>query len=220
VLYGINISKVLHTAKMKSFPEFCKEAYDAEFRSGAQIVRTGEGGRIGRERKKTKPERTRRGKALGGGKFAPPKPYKDRKDIGVPKPTSVTVQQPEQERGSSKVAAALMAASKEERKKAALKRIAAKKSGESSTETKAKPRDLIKGASSLLSTKTKAPKPAPGYTPPKPSGLSNKEQKATVKKGERALRDEVIDSVNAKRKKEGKPPIKSEKELKNKYTSK
>ena len=205
---------------MKSFPEFCKEAYDAEFRSGAQIVRTGEGGRIGRERKKTKPERTRRGKALGGGKFAPPKPYKDRKDIGVPKPTSVTVQQPEQERGSSKVAAALMAASKEERKKAALKRIAAKKSGESSTETKAKPRDLIKGASSLLSTKTKAPKPAPGYTPPKPSGLSNKEQKATVKKGERALRDEVIDSVNAKRKKEGKPPIKSEKELKNKYTSK
>ena len=205
---------------MKSFPEFCKEAYDAEFRSGAQIVRTGEGGRIGRERKKTKPERTRRGKALGGGKFAPPKPYKDRKDIGVPKPTSVTVQQPEQERGSSKVAAALMAASKEERKKAALKRIAAKKSGQSSTETKAKPRDLIKGASSLLSTKTKAPKPAPGYTPPKPSGLSNKEQKATVKKGERALRDEVIDSVNAKRKKEGKPPIKSEKELKNKYTSK
>jgi len=212
---------------MKSFSNFCAEAYaceeneyDAEFRSGAQIVRTGEGGRIGRERKKTAPERTRRGKALGGGKFAPPKPYKDRKDIGVPKPTSVTVQQPEQERGSSKVAARFMAAAKEEKKKAALKRIAAKKSGESSTETKAKPRDLIKGASSLLSTKTKAPKPAPGYTPPKPSGYSETERKALYKKGERELRDSVIDSVNAKRKKEGKPPIKSEKELQNRYTSK
>ena len=205
---------------MKSFPEFCKEAYDAEFRSGAQIISPGEGGRIGRKRTKTAPERRRRGKALGGGKFADPKPYKPRKDIGVPKPTSVTVQQPEGERGSSKVAAALMAASKEERKKAALKRIAAKKSGQSSPETKPNPRDLIRGASSLLAVKPKAPKPAPGYTPPKPSDLSPKEQKATVKKGERVLRDEVIDSVNAKRKKEGKPPIKSEKELKNKYTSK
>ena len=204
---------------MKSFPEFCKEAYDAEFRSGAQIIRTGEGGRVGRTRRISDAE-VRAKKAIGGGKFAPRKRYKPRKDIGVPKPTSVTVQQPEGERGSSKVAAALMAASKEERKKAALKRIAAKKSGESSTETKAKPRDLIKGASSLLSTKQKAPKPAPGYTPPKPSGYSETERKALYKKGERALRDEVIDSVNAKRKKEGKPPITSEKELKNKYTSK
>ena len=200
---------------MKTFSNFCAEAYsceahDAPFMSGAQIVSPGEGGRIGRKRTITAPERRRRGKALGGGKFAPPKPYKDRKDIGVPKPTSVTVQQPEGERGSSKVAAALMAASKEERKKAALKRIAAKKSGESSTETKAKPRDLERGASSLLSTKKKAPKPAPGYTPPKPSDLSNKEQKATVKKGERVLRDIVLDVTGKK----------SEKELKHKYTSK
>ena len=201
---------------MKTFSNFCAEAYsskekeyDAEFMSGAQIVSRREGGRIGRKRTKTDPER-RRQKAIGGGKFEPAKTPKPRKDIGVPKPTSVTVQQPEGERGSSKVAAALMAASKEERKKAALKRIAAKKSGQSSTETKAKPRDLIKGASSLLSTKPKAPKPAPGYTPPKPSGLSNKEQKATVKKGERLLRDIVLDVTGKK----------SEKELKNKYTSK
>ena len=205
---------------MKTFSNFCTEAYDAPFMSGAQIVSPGEGGRIGRKRTKTDPERRRRGKALGGGKFAPPKTPKPRKDIGVPKPTSVTVQQPEGERGSSKVAAAVMAAAKAERMKAAKARIAAKKSGESSTETKAKPRDLIKGASSLLSTKTKAPKPAPGYTPPKPSGYSEKEIKALRKKGERVLRDEVIDSVNAKRKKEGKPPIKSEKELQNRYTSK
>jgi hypothetical protein len=209
---------------MKTFSNFCAEAYsceayDAPFMSGAQIVSPGEGGRIGRKRTKTDPEVTGK-KAIGGGKFAPRKRYKDRKDIGAPKPKSVTVQQPEGERGSSKVAAAVMAAAKEERKKAALKRIAAAKSGESSTETKAKPRDLIKAASSLLSTKTKAPKPAPGYTPPKPSGYSEPERKALYKKGERELRDSVIDSVNAKRKKEGKPPIKSEKELKNKYTSK
>lgn len=210
MLYGINISKVLHTAKMKSFPEFCKEAYDAAFMSGAQIISPGEGGRIGRKRTKTKPERIRRGKALGGGEFADPKPYKPRKDIGVPKPTSVTVQQPEGERGSSKVAAALMAASKEERKKAALKRIAAKKSGQSSTETKPKPRDLERGASLLLSTKPKAPKPAPGYTPPKPSGYSETERKALYKRGERALRDVVLDATGKK----------SEKELKHKYTSK
>ena len=194
---------------MKSFPEFCKEAYDAEFRSGAQIIRTGEGGRVGRTRRISDAE-VRAKKAIGGGKFAPRKRYKPRKDIGVPKPTSVTVQQPEGERGSSKVAAALMAAHNEERKKAALKRAAAKKSGQSSTETKAKPRDLERGASSLLSTKKKAPKPAPGYTPPKPSDLSNKEQKATVKKGERVLRDIVLDVTGKK----------SEKELKHKYTSK
>jgi len=211
---------------MKTFSNFCAEAYsceeneyDAEFRSGAQIISPGEGGRIGRKRTKTDPEVTGK-KAIGGGKFAPRKRYKDRKDIGVPKPTSVTVQQPEGERGSSKVAAALMAASKEERKKAALARLAAKNSGKSSTETKAKPRDLIKAASSLLSTKTKAPKPAPGYTPPEPSGYSEKERKALYKRGERELRNSVIDSVNAQRKKKGLPPITSEKELKNKYTSK
>jgi hypothetical protein len=211
---------------MKTFSNFCAEAYsceeneyDAEFRSGAQIVSPGDGGRIGRNRTKTAPER-RRTRVVGGGVSVPAKPYKPRKDIGLPRPTSVTVQQPEGERGSSKVAAAVMAAAKAERMKAAKARIAAKKSGKSSTETKAKPRDLIKGASSLLSTKTKAPKPAPGYTPPKVSGKTEPERKATVKKGERALRDIVIASVNVKRKKEGKPPITSEKELKNRYTSK
>jgi hypothetical protein len=42
--------------------------YDkSDFMSGAQIRKTGEGGRIGRQRKKTTPER-RRVKAVGGGK--------------------------------------------------------------------------------------------------------------------------------------------------------
>ena len=48
---------------------------------GASITRQGEGGRVGRERKKTAPE-MRRTKAVGGGKTAPVGPYKPRKDIG------------------------------------------------------------------------------------------------------------------------------------------
>ena len=43
---------------MKTFSNFCAEAYsceayDAPFMSGAQIVSPGEGGRIGRKRTKT-----------------------------------------------------------------------------------------------------------------------------------------------------------------------
>ncbi len=38
---------------MKSFREFVAEAYDASVMSSSQIRRTGEGGRIGAERKKT-----------------------------------------------------------------------------------------------------------------------------------------------------------------------
>ena len=194
---------------MKTFSNFCAEAYsceayDASFMSGAQIVSPGEGGRIGRKRTKTAPERRRRGKALGGGKFAPPKPYKDRKDIGVPKPTSVTIQQPEGERGSSKVAAALMAASKEERKKAALKRIAAKKSGESSTETKAKPKDLTTQASKLLSTKSSEVDLRPKDQPKrKVVGPKRADRTKIIRAGGRKLRDLLI---AAKSKKLGIPP--------------
>ncbi len=205
---------------MKSFSNFCAEAYsceayDAPFMSGAQTVRTGDG-RIGRERTKTVPER-KPIKATGGGASAPRKIPKLRKDAGVPRPASTRLQQPTQERGSADVKARAAAAVKKEREEAAKKRAAERSGGE---KPKAKPKDLSQQASKILSTKTKAPKPAPGYTPPKVSGLSNKEQKATVKKGERALRDIVIASVNAQRKKKGLPPITSEKELKNKYTSK
>lgn len=47
---------------------------------GASIIKTGAGGRIGKERKKTAPER-RRVKAVGGGKTEPVT-YKTRKDVG------------------------------------------------------------------------------------------------------------------------------------------
>ena len=77
---------------MKSFSQFCVEAYDASVMSSSQIRRTGEGGRIGRERKKTEPER-RRVRAIGGGKTEPVA-YKPRKDIGVQRPRSTREQQP------------------------------------------------------------------------------------------------------------------------------
>ena len=62
---------------MKTFREFMSltEAYDADVMSRSQIRKTGEGGRIGAERKKTAPER-RRVKAVGGGKTVPAKEYK------------------------------------------------------------------------------------------------------------------------------------------------
>jgi hypothetical protein len=106
------------------------EAYDADFMSGAQIRKTGEGGRIGTKRKKSEPER-RRVKAVGGGKTEPVD-YKPRKDIGSQRQASTRVQEPEQERGSADVKAKAAAAAKAERIAAARKRAAAKSSGETS----------------------------------------------------------------------------------------
>ena len=59
----------------------------------SQIRRTGEGGRIGANRKKSEPEK-RRMKAAGGGKMVPAKAYKDRKDIGSQRQRSDREQQP------------------------------------------------------------------------------------------------------------------------------
>jgi hypothetical protein len=74
---------------MKTFREFMSicEASDADaakqlgWGGGASITRTGDGGRIGKERKKTAPE-VRRTRAVGGGKTEPIAPYKKRKDVG------------------------------------------------------------------------------------------------------------------------------------------
>ena len=66
---------------MKTFSQFITEVYDKDVMGSSQIKKTGEGGRIGAERKKSTPER-RRMKAVGGGKMEPVE-YKDRKDIGT-----------------------------------------------------------------------------------------------------------------------------------------
>ena len=206
---------------MRTFQEFyiiAEAVYDASVMSSSQIRKTGEGGRIGADRKKSAPER-RRVKAVGGGKTEPAADYKPRSDIGTQRQASTRVQQPTKERGSADVKAAAAAAAKEERKKAAQARIAAKKAGGSATTEKPKPKQAEKTATQLLSKKEPT-KVSPTYKPQKASGLSTQERKALYKKGERTLRDLVISAQNEKRKKEGKPPITSEKELKHKFTSK
>jgi hypothetical protein len=118
---------------------------------GASITRQGEGGKIGRERKKTEAER-RRTKRGPGGTTVPAKPYKPRKDIGQQRSSDTRTQAPEQERGSADVRARAAAAAKEERRKAALARRAAK-SGSETTSAKPKSKDLAKQATKLLSKK-------------------------------------------------------------------
>jgi hypothetical protein len=186
--------------------ELANEVYDPEIQGRSQIRKTGEGGRIGRERKKSTPE-IRRTKAVGGGKTEPVS-YKPRKDIGTQRQASTRVQQPEQERGSAREKQ--LAAAKEERRKAAQARIAATKSGGTVSAAKPKAKEAEKKASELLRKKAPEKAPAADYTPRKASGLSTQERKALYKKGERELRDLVLTSTGKK----------SEKELQHKYTSK
>jgi hypothetical protein len=149
---------------MRTFSQFMSlcEASDADaakqlgWGGGASITRQGEGGRIGKERKKTEAER-RRTKRGPGGTTLPAKEYKPRKDIGQQRSSDTRTQAPEQERGSADVKARAAAAAKAERAAAARARIAARKSGETPS-AKPKSKDLIKQASKLL-TKKKAEAP-------------------------------------------------------------
>ena len=165
---------------MKTFAQFVTEAYDKDVMGSSQIKKTGEGGRIGADRRKTEPEK-RRMKAAGGGKMVPAKSYKDRKDIGQQRQTSTREQQPTQARGSA--AASQAAAAKAERKKAALARIAAKKSGTKAPEKKATP------TASQLLTKKKKTAVSPNYKPAKASGYSRDERRKLKRAGERLVRD-------------------------------
>jgi hypothetical protein len=183
------------------------EAYDADFMSGAQIRKTGEGGRVGGMRKKSKSE-IRRSRAIGGGKMKPVE-YKLRKDIGSQRQASTRVQEPEQERGSADVKAKAAAAAKAERIAAARKRAAAKSSGETPSSAKPKAKEVAQQASKLLSKKKVAKPVSPDYKPAKASGLSPQERNKQTRKGEATLRDLVLQSTGKK----------SEKELKNRYTS-
>ena len=164
----------------------CEEVEDKSKGLGfaATIKRAQPGGRIGRERKKTTPEK-RRMRAVGGGKMEPVE-YKPRKDIGQQRQESTRTQQPEQERGSARERQ--LAAAKEERRRAAQARIAAKKGGAEPETAKPKAKEAEKTATKLLSTKKPKAAPAPGYEPPKASGLSTKERLKVTRGGERMLR--------------------------------
>jgi len=187
--------KQINLPMKKSFLEFmslCEAVYDKDVMGRSQIRKTGEGGRIQPKRKQTEPEK-RRMKAVGGGKMAPAKTYKDRKDIGTQKKRSEREQQPTKERGTAGLSP------REQQRKAAMERRAAK--------TGAKP----KTADELLRKKAKA-KVSPNYKPQKASGMTRAERMKVVRKGETKLRNIMKDQGIADYKKEtGKDPDKKAK---------
>ena len=177
---------------MKTFQQFILEAYDPEIQGRSQIRKQGQGGRVGAERKKSEPEK-RRVKAVGGGKTAPAKDYKDRKDIGTQRQRSEREQQPTRERGSAKLSP------REAQKKARAERLAAKSGGSNKKE-------LVKKATDLLKKKA-TQKVDPKYKPVKSSGLTKAEQQALKRKGEKKLRDLRLAATGKKKESELKHPI-------------
>ena len=179
--------KQINLPMKRSFLEFmslCEAVYDKDVMGRSQIRKTGEGGRIQPKRKQTEPEK-RRMKAVGGGKMAPAKTYKDRKDIGQPnvkRSPAGRQQQPTKERGTAGLSP------REQQRKAAMERRAAK-SG-------AKP----KTADELLAKKAKA-KVDPNYKPQKASGMTRAERMKVVRKGETKLRNLMKDTAIADYKK-------------------
>ena len=147
---------------MKTFREFITEVYDPDVGGKSQIRKQGEGGRVGRMRKQSEPEK-RRMKAVGGGKMVPAKTYKDRKDIGTQRKTSDRQQQPTQARGSAALSP------REQQAKARRERMAARGA------TKVKSKDLKKQADKLLATKKKKTAD-PNYKPQKASGDTRDER--------------------------------------------
>ena len=177
--------KQINLPMKKSFLEFmslCEAVYDKDVMGRSQIKKEREGGRVGVDRRKTEPEK-RRMKAVGGGKMAPAKTYKDRKDISSQKKRSEKEQQPTQERGSARLDP------REAQRKAARERRAAKAG--------AKP----KTADELLAKKAKA-KVDPNYKPAKASGMTRAERMKVVRKGETKLRNIMKGQETEKYKKE------------------
>ena len=169
---------------MKSFNQFltiCEAIYDRDKKSDVDL----EVGKIGKERKKTTPER-RRTKAAGGGKTAPAKEYKPRKDIGKQRQASTRVQQPEKARGSAALSP------REQQRKAAQERRASKSGSQGK-------KDLEKAGSQLLSKKPaghveagrkrKLVKKDPNYKSPKASGYTTGERQKITRAGERLVKD-------------------------------
>ena len=125
-------------------------------------------GRVGAKRKKTDAEK-KRVKAVGGGKTAPAKSYKDRKDIGTNKPRSKVEQQPTQQRGTAGVKG------KEAQKKAYLERKRREKGEKTPTRTQ------------LLTKKTKSV--SPKYKPVKATGYTAAERQKITRSGRRLAKD-------------------------------
>jgi len=203
---------------MKTLREFLSEAqYDPDLK-GAQIRRTGEGGRKQPKRdteSRRKPGQSPRMKAVGGGKMEPVGSYKDRKDIGSTKARSEREQQPEKERGSARQAQ--LDAAKEERKKAARARIAARKAGGDVKKTETSSAAAEKKATQLLKTKKAEPKktepakPRRSWKTAEGGGMTRKERDAARNKETGQSRKDVKSQLRADfEKKHGRKPNKKE----------
>jgi hypothetical protein len=157
---------------MKTFSQFCNEAYDKDVMGSSQITKTGEGGRVGAERKKTAPEMRRVSQAKAGQERKPTE-YKPRKDIGTQKPRSEREQQPTQERGSAALSP------KEAQRKAYLERKARESGAKTAT------------ASELLKKKKSADVDKRPEGQPKRAvvGMSRAERKDITRKGHRFMQD-------------------------------
>ena len=164
---------------MKSFQQFIAEAdiKDKEgIGHGTGTTHRG-GDKIGRDRKKTAPEK-KRTKAIGGGKTAPAKDYKQRKDAGSQRPkgrASERQQQPEKERGSARLSM------RDQQKKARAERMKANAGGKGRGE-------LQKAADKLLAKKKKSTVD-PNYKPQKASGYTAHERRKIMRAGERLVKD-------------------------------
>ena len=170
---------------MKTFREFIAEVYDPDVVGKSQIRKQGEGGRVGRMRKQTEPEKKRM-KAAGGGKMVPAKTYKARKDIGTQRKTSDRQQQPTQDRGSAREKQ--LAAAKAERKRAAQARAGKVTKLPSQATSKPKPKALKKSADKLLATKKKKTVD-PNYKPQKASGYTRDERHRLRNAARRVMKD-------------------------------
>lgn len=171
----------------RQFLSLCEATYDKDVMGSSQIRRTGEGGRIGPERKKTKPERRRLAQPKPGEERQPSE-YKPRTDIGTQRSRSEREQQPEQERGSAALSP------REAQRKAYLERKA-KERGEAQDTT----------ASELLRKKKKKPEDQrPADQPKRPVvGMSRAQRQKITREGQRKLETLVRQSEAEK---QGKRP--------------
>jgi hypothetical protein len=173
---------------MKTFTEFMSicEAYDAAFMSGVQIRSAGGGGKIGSERKKTKPEIRKMSQAKAGEERKPTE-YKLRKDANTQRQASTRVQEPTQERGSAALSP------KEAQRKAYLERKAKEAGKKTPT------------AAELLSKKkpAEADKRPEGQPKRAVVGMSRQQRSQITRKGQEKLETLVRQSEAEK---QGKKP--------------
>ncbi len=169
-----------------SFTEFMNlcEVYDKDVMGSSQIRKSGEGGRLYPSRKKTAPEK-RRVKAIGGGKTAPAKDYKPRKDIGTQGAGRGTSSQREQQPTQTK---GVKLSAKEQQRKAYLERKKRESATKDEVSGKDKNIDLKKSADKLL-TKKAEKKVSSNYKPAKASGYTRGERKKLKRTGDRLLKD-------------------------------